>query len=408
MFVLPTSATDQRGPNGGWISTAGWAAAAERVLGHAWIATNRGVLDPGEVRDLAAAESSPDPVGWRMRRALPTVVKTAAKDVREWRRARHFEVPSSGPWSEAQVGFVWQRHDLFHEAGLDLAARLRVPSVLFVPALIVRQAEQWGVRRWGWGRQLERRAEVPALRRATLVACGSDLVAAEVVRLGVDERRILVTPTGVDLALFEHVPDRDAARRPLGLGDEFVVGWSGSFRGFHALDQLVDAAARLGSVTLLLVGDGPERPRIQALVDARGVDARFTGMVSHHRVPALLAAMDVGVVLGRANEPFHYSPLKLAEYLAAGLPIVAPAAPHLMAQLDDGNGVTFFAAGDAAALAARLAELRDEPARRVSHGHRARTRASEWSWDAQIARVCVALDRQRPSREDPAIPDQGD
>jgi glycosyltransferase involved in cell wall biosynthesis len=317
-------------------------------------------------------------------------------------------VPPSGPWSEAELCFVWQRHDLFYDAGLDLAAQLQVPSVLFVPALIVRQAEQWGVRRWGWGRRLERRAEVPSLRRATLVACGSDLIAADVGRLGVDEQRILVTPTGVDLALFDDAPDRDVARRALGLRDEFVVGWSGSFRGFHALDQLVDASARLGSVTLLLVGDGPERPRIQALADARGVDARFTGMVSHDRVPALLAAMDVGVVLGRADEPFHYSPLKLTEYLAAGLPIVAPAAPHLMAQLDDRRGVTFFAAGDAAALAARLAELRDDPARRARQGRRARAGASDWSWDAQIARVSAALDPLRRRSEDPPIPEQRD
>jgi glycosyltransferase involved in cell wall biosynthesis len=393
VFVLPTSATDQRGPNGGWISTAGWAAAAERVLGHAWIATSRGVLTAEEVRRSAAAETSPAPNGRRVRRALPTVVKTAAKDVRQWRRARHFEVPPSGPWSDAEVCFVWQRHDLFYEAGLDLAARLRVPSVLFVPALIVRQAEQWGVRRRGWGRPLERRAEVSSLRRAALVACGSDLVAADVVRLGVDEQRILVTPTGVDLALFEDAPDRDVARRALGLRDEFVVGWSGSFRAFHALDQLVDAAARLGPVTLLLVGDGPERPRIQALADERGVDARFTGMVSHHRVPALLAAMDAGVVLGRADEPFHYSPLKLAEYLAAGLPTVAPAAPHLMAQLDDRHGVSFFVAGDVTTLAARLAELRDDPAGRARRGQRARAGASAWSWDAQIVEVCTALER---------------
>jgi glycosyltransferase involved in cell wall biosynthesis len=320
------------------------------------------------------------------------VFKTIAKDLREWRRAREFEVPTQQPWAGANVDFVWQRHDLFHTAGLELADRLSVASVLFVPALIVRQAEQWGVWRPGWGRVLERRAEVPALQRATLVACGSDLVADEVARLGGDERRILITPTGVDPALFVDAGDRDGVRRSLRLQDRFVVGWSGSFRGFHALDQLVEAAARVEGVTLLFVGDGPERPRVEALAEDLGVDARFTGTVPHDRVPALLSAMDLGVALARPGEPFHYSPLKLAEYLAAGLPTLAPAARHLVSQLGEEQGVSFVEPGDVDSLAERIRELREDPARRVRQGAAAREASHAWSWDSQIDRVRGRLD----------------
>ena len=46
------------------------------------------------------------------RRRLPTPAKLAAKDVRQWRRARRFRVDPNGPWSDHDIQFVWQRHDL--------------------------------------------------------------------------------------------------------------------------------------------------------------------------------------------------------------------------------------------------------------------------------------------------------
>ncbi|MDP1806243.1 MAG: glycosyltransferase, partial [Acidimicrobiales bacterium] len=341
VFVLPTTTTGQLGPVAGWISTSGWAAAAERELGHAWIVTRDGVRSVDEVRAGAARARPAAPTATRLRarRAVPVVMKTLVKDLREARRAAKFTVPSTGPWHDlvGDLAFVWQRHELFHQGGIHLAADLGVPSVLFVPALHVWQAERWSVGRPGWGRWLERTAEAPALRAATLVACGTDLVAEQAVRLGVPERRLIVTPTGVDLARFDRPVDRTATRQVLGLGDDFVVGWVGSFRAFHRVEQLIDAAALVGRVTLLLVGDGPERARLEQRAAAAGVRAHFPGMVAHDELPSMLAAMDVGVVLAAPDVPFHYSPLKAAEYLAAGLPVVAPAVAQLAERLDAGS-----------------------------------------------------------------------
>lgn len=395
IFVLPTTTAGQLGPVAGWISACGWADAAARELGCAWVVTPQGFLDVDEVRRQAASAERSAPTGdRRARRAVPPMAKTLVKDVREAVRARRFRIDARGPWTDGghPVEFVWQRHELFHTAGLDLAAELQVPSVLFVPALLVWQAERWAVRRPFWGQWLERQAERPALRKATLVACGTEVVAEEVTRLGVADEHVIITPTGVDLELFSQPVDRAEARRALGIGDEFVVGWAGSFRKFHALDDLVHAVATLeGATLLLLVGDGPERPRIERLVAELGVPARFTGLVPHGELPRMLAAMDVGMVLGRPDESFHYSPLKLAEYLAAGLPVVAPGVPQLADRLEDGRNAALFQHGDAAGLAAVLRSLGDDPAlrRRLAEGGRAA--ATEWSWDHQVRRVRLAL-----------------
>lgn len=374
-------------------STAGWAAAAERQLGSSWIVTPDGLLDPDAARRAGTAPhlgrgGEATWKGW-----IPLPAKTLAKDIRQYQRARRFLVTPDGPWSGTSIDFVWQRHELFHRAGVDLAQHLGAPLVMFVPATTVWEARQWGVTRPGWGRLLETVGERPALTAARVVACGSDDVADQVVRIGVPRERVVVTPTGVDLELFNPAADGAAVRRQHGLEGRFVVGWTGSFRRFHALDQVVDAMAEIDDATLLMVGDGPERPHVEARARARGVRAVFTGTVPHHELPGHLAAMDTAVVAAEPGTSFHYSPLKLAEYLAAGLPVVAPAVSGLAGRLTHDGDALLVPAGDPAAIAHAVARLRDEPATRHRIGVAARSSAVDrWGWDHQVRRVMAALD----------------
>ncbi len=397
VFVLPTTTQGQLGPVAGWISTSGWAAAAERVLGKAWVVTPHGVLDVETVREQATHQAPVGapariPIGRSLLRATPLTLKTAVKDVREWGRARRFHVDAHGPWTapDEQVEFVWQRHELFHTAGVELARTLDVPSVLFVPALHVWQAQQHGVKRPGWAARLEQHGEQPALLAATLVACGTGVVADQVVRLGVKPDQVLITPTGVNLDRFTPPQDGDEVRKRLGLDGKVVIGWAGSFRGFHVLEQLIAAAPRTPETVLLLVGDGPERSRIETLAATAGVDAVFTGTVSPSELPRQLAAMDVGVVTANPRS-FHYSPLKLAEYLAAGLPVVAPDVEPLASLLDPEGNAVLYPAGEVDGLRCALESLAvDAPRRQRLHAGALAT-APQWSWEEQVRRVRAAV-----------------
>jgi glycosyltransferase involved in cell wall biosynthesis len=387
IFVVADSGVAEQGPAASLLSTAGWAAAAERLLGRSWVVTPSGVLTPAEVRRRGSGPGLRIRQR-RVRRRLPAVAKTAAKDVLSWRLSRQFDIDANGPWSGTDVAFVWQRHELFHTPGLKLAQHLGVPSVLFVPATKVWEATQWGTARPGWARWLERRGERPPLLGADLVACGSEAVGEQVLRLGVPEERVLLTPTGVDLDVFAEAPDAAPLRRRLGLDRRFVIGWIGSFRRFHAVEQAVEAAATVPESSLLLVGDGPERERIARLARDLRVPATFTGTVPHAELPTYLAAMDAAVVLAQRGEPFHYSPLKLAEYMAAGLPVVVPASGQLVQRLTDGVDGVVVPPHDTAALGAALRRLRDDPEERVRLGKAARAAAeAEWSWERQVGRV---------------------
>lgn len=397
VFVLPTLTSGQQGPVAAFVSTAGWAAAAQRVLGESWIVTPSGLLTVDDARRRASEPTLAAPSDRSWRRRVPAPAKTAWKDIREYRRARAFHVESAGPWRGHDVVFVWQRHELFHRAGLELATTLQVPAVVFVPATHVWQAREWGVQRPGWGRAIERRGEGAPLKRADVVACGTDAVVEEVIRLGVDPRRVVVTPTGVDTAVFTPDADGAAVRARLGLGDRFVVGWVGSFRRFHAIDQAVAALAGAELVTLLLVGDGPERHAIEQAARAAGVQVVSTGTVDHRELPSYLAAMDVALVLAAPGAAFHYSPLKLAEYLAAGIPVVAARAGALADRLRDGEDAVLVAPGDVGALRAAVLRLRDDPDECARVGRAGRAAAlARWSWDRSVQLVLEHLADRGP------------
>ena len=120
----------------------------------------------------------------------------------------------------------------------------------------------------------------------------------------------------------------------------------------------------------------------------------FTGAVPHAHMPAILAHADVGVApfeIG-AHEPlslgFYWSPLKMFEYMAAGLPVVAPAVdriPTLVAHEREG---LLYDPAQSGSLAAALERLMD-PVLRRRLGAAGRERAvREYSWKAH----CQALE----------------
>jgi glycosyltransferase involved in cell wall biosynthesis len=181
-----------------------------------------------------------------------------------------------------------------------------------------------------------------------------------------------------------------------------VAVFAGAFRSWHGAIHLVEAVKILRArgrhdIAAVLLGDGPERPRAQQA--AEGVDAiLFAGAIPHERMPAALAAAHIGVApfdVG-AHAPlslgFYWSPLKVFEYMASGLPVAAPAVDRIPSLVQNGREGVLYVPPEggihAEALADALAALTD-PAVRRAMGSAARERAvREYSWAAH----CRALD----------------
>lgn len=210
-------------------------------------------------------------------------------------------------------------------------------------------------------------------RRFAAVACIS-VATAESLRAWVPEieRRITVIPNGVDLeAIVDAVP---VDRRDLVPGCRgAVVLCVGRFEAPKDYATVLRAMTGVPEAHLLLVGDGPDRPAMQALAERLGLQGRAHFAGRRRDVPGILKAADV-FVQSSNWEGFGIAAL---EAMAAGVPVVASRVPGL-AQLVEGAGLT-FEPGDDAGLAACINLLLSDVAQRKELARKGVERAAEYS-----------------------------
>ncbi|MFO0974151.1 MAG: glycosyltransferase family 4 protein [Phycisphaerae bacterium] len=244
--------------------------------------------------------------------------------------------------------------------------------------------------------EVERQTLLAADRVMTVSAPLRDHVIESV---GVSPERVVVVPNGVQRELFARAPERAAARAEAGVpGEALVIGFVGSLKVWHGVELLLVAfaAARreLPGAHLLVVGEGKllehYRARAAGLGLARHVT--FFGGAEHARVPRLLAAMDLAVAPYLPLESFYFSPLKLYEYLAAGLPVVASRLGQITEVITDGREGLLVTPGDAGELAAALSRLGRDPLLRRQMGGVARPVGLRRGWEDVAAEIRALAD----------------
>jgi glycosyltransferase involved in cell wall biosynthesis len=176
-----------------------------------------------------------------------------------------------------------------------------------------------------------------------------------------------------------------------------VVGFLGTVKPWHDLPALIRATALLDgdgpAPRLLVVGDGPQRRRLESLARAQGVEATFTGAVPHEDVPAHLAALDVAAVPYAGDDGFYFSPLKLTECLAAARPVVAADVGAIAHCVRPGETGVLYRPGDVEGLAAAIRALLADPARAAALGRAGREHVRRHHTWAGNARTVVDLAR---------------
>jgi glycosyltransferase involved in cell wall biosynthesis len=200
---------------------------------------------------------------------------------------------------------IWERHSLFVDAGQRLANRLHIPRVVELNAPL--SIERPNVRATHRAVRLER----SSLVAAQSVVAVSAWLAKWAVDLGCAPDRVKHLPNGTDI----EPGDRTAGRARWNL-EGLVIGFVGSCRPWHRLDVLPAILADLPSATALVVGDGPAPPPPHPRI-------RHVGRVKPAELPDLLAAMDVGLAPASNQQRPWICPLKLLDYRAAGIPVVA-------------------------------------------------------------------------------------
>ena len=284
--------------------------------------------------------------------------------------------PERSDWIERRLerfgaDALYERLALHSAAGSRAAARLGIPHFVELNAPLVDEARRY--------RALEEDDAAERLERAVLA--GADLVLA-VSRplashaLNRGARRVEVFPNAVAI-------ERYPPRRSRPLADPVAV-FTGRVRPWHGIETVAAAWRLLGDAApaLVVAGDPGEARRV---LERTG--AALLGPIPHGQVPAVLAEADIGLAPYSPDAPDYFSPLKLFEYMAAGLAIVADELPATRA-LVSGEHALLIPRGDPEALADAVATLTMDTPRRERMGRAARRLvAGTHTWRHRARRV---------------------
>ena len=182
--------------------------------------------------------------------------------------------------------------------------------------------------------------------------------------------KLEIVPNGVDLSRFPMDEEAGSLRRAVGLSDgQPVVGIVAMLRPEKAHEVFLRSAAcvleQIPAARFLIVGDGPQRPRLEILAKTMGIDAQVQWLGARLDVPALVSVFDVAVL--SSHPVVETVSNAILEYMAAGKPIVATRVGSLPELVEDGRTGFLVEPGDWKAMAERIVQLlQDRPlARRM-------------------------------------------
>ncbi len=298
---------------------------------------------------------------------------------------------------EFKPDFVYERYAFGNCAGVMAAHRLRKPLVLEVNSPMVLELQK--TRGLSFPR-LASNVEKYVFREAGRVCVVTEVLKGMLIEMGVDEDSLFVTPNGVQLELYDFADpaqERERARADLGIDSTMglVLGFVGYYRDWHRLDLVIECLtdARLSEAQLVLIGMGPAEEGLRELASRLGVAERvhFPGPRPHDAIPRLLCAFDVGLV--PAINPYA-SPLKLHEYMAAGLAVIAPDQPNLCEVLSDRENGLLIQPGEKDALLEALLALASDDELRDRLGARAleTIRERDLTWRGNARRVIQSVE----------------
>ena len=287
---------------------------------------------------------------------------------------------------------VYERYSLFSTGLASVVQGLRVPGVLEVNAPLIEEQQR---HRQLWDLDRAEAALRSNAGRADVVACVS-IPVVNWVRRYIPLAKTLLAPNGVNVNRITPATTSHSTTGTL------TVAFVGTLKPWHGLPGLVEAVAlaNTGAGTvprwrIRIIGDGPMRSVLESLAEKLQVAVDFTGAVRPDDVAPLLTACDAACApypVPEADHDDYFSPLKIFEYMAAAMPIIATATGQIPSILVDGQTGLLVPAGDRRAFADGLAALAADPALRLRLGQAARAEAvKRFSWERVLSTITAAL-----------------
>ncbi len=300
--------------------------------------------------------------------------------------SREFESAAFSILDEIRPNLIYERLSLFFGSGPELARSVGARRILEINAPIAKErADHFGLELVQEAHQAERQAI-----SGSFVVVVSEALRDYASNFGAAS--VHVQPNGVDLERFvaSDLKPKSPLRRSIP-----TVGFVGSLKPWHGVENLILASRVLEfrgvDHRLMVVGDGPLFGSLREMVADQGAQGRveFTGAVPMAGVPGYLAEMDIGVAPYLRSENFYFSPLKVLEYMAAGLAIVATDTPSIREMVD--GSALLVGDPDPMVLADAIEGLLANPERLAQLGAMARRRVERcFGWQRVVESILSA------------------
>lgn len=316
-------------------------------------------------------------LGWRV---WGFMVFTLSSLLAAWRAGRVDLVMGTTPpifqtissWAIARlrgVPFLLEVRDLWPEFAVDMGL-LKNRALI----AIARWFERW------------------LYRRADHIVVNSPAYREYIIGKGIPADKVSLIPNGVDTRMFDPDATGGELREKLGGAGRFVVTYAGAIGLANDIPTILRAARRLKErrdIVFWLVGDGAERPGLEALAREWGLEnVRFTGPQPKATMKDVLATSDVCVATLRNIPMFRTTyPNKVFDYMAAGRPVILAIDGVIREVVEKAGAGVFVPPGDDEKLAAAIVELQAAPERARQMGRAGR----EY--------VALHFDREKQGRE---------
>ena len=328
-----------------------------------------------------APDTQPYPVHWVARdRPAPLRHLAVAREVRRAAQGAD-RVYATTMVRRAALGAALGRRPLVVKLVADEAYERERRAGRFAGTLEEFQAERRGLRL-----RFLRATRTAALRRARCIVVPSAYLRQIAIGWGLDPSRVDVVPNPAP-ELPEH-PTRDEARATLGI-DGFALGVAGRLTAQKALGDTLEALARVPDVALLVLGDGPERAKLERRAGELGLAdrVRFLGAGTRDDVIALFRAVDAALL----TSAWENLPHTLLEALATGTPVIATAVGGIPEVVRDEENGLLVPPRDIAAIASAIDRLVHDDALRASLAAAAAPSVEELAEPRILRRIVQAI-----------------
>jgi glycosyltransferase involved in cell wall biosynthesis len=277
-----------------------------------------------------------------------------------------------------------------------------VPYVYNVPDLQVDVARQLGFLR-GPALDLAFWFENMLLKNAWKVSTVTHAFIKHFVMRGVPASNVTFLPNGADTEFLKPQPKSKALLDRLQLHGKKVVVSVGTMAYYQALDTIVEAAECLAAhpeFVFLMVGDGPERPRIQALVKSKGLTNVLFPKVPYEESVQLYSIACAAIATFRdVAVARRMRPSKLFPALSCGVPVVFSGCGEAAELIERNECGMVVPPEDSAALAEAIRKLADDTALSQHFSRNGRQLAErEYSWSGIVKRwLASVLTAKTPS-----------